>query len=143
MGIAEKWRGLKPLPDNIRERLGLLVTLFEEAEVLLAYVFGSFLHTEASDDIDLAVLPGRRGLENLREKICETLSTQRVDLVNLKTASPLLRFEVLSTGSLIFKKNEPVENHFELSVIREYRDTAHLRKSQARMLEERKKKRWS
>jgi hypothetical protein len=91
-------------------------TLFEEAEVLLAYVFGSFLHTEASDDIDLAVLPGRRGLENLREKICETLSTQRVDLVNLKTASPLLRFEVLST--------------------------AHLRKSQARMLEERKK-RWS
>jgi predicted nucleotidyltransferase len=142
MGIAEKWRGLRPLPDNIRERLGLLVTLFEEAEVLLAYVFGSFLHTEASDDIDLAVLPGRRGLENLREKICETLSTQRVDLVNLKTASPLLRFEVLSTGSLIFKKNEPVENHFELSVIREYRDTAHLRKSQARMLEERKK-RWS
>jgi predicted nucleotidyltransferase len=110
--------------------------------VLLAYVFGSFLHNEAFADIDLAVLPGHRGLEDLREKICEILSTQRVDLVNLKTASPILRFEVLSTGSLIFKKDEPVENSFELSAIREYRDTAHLRKSQARMLEERQK-RWS
>lgn len=141
MGIAEKWRGLRPLPDNIRERLALLATLFEEEEVLLAYVFGSFLHNEASADIDLAVLPGHRGLENLREKICETLSTQRVDLVNLKTASPLLRFEVLRTGSLIFKKNESVENGFELSVIREYRDTAHLRKVQAGILKDRKK-RW-
>jgi predicted nucleotidyltransferase len=134
MGIA--------LPNNIRERLGLLATLFEEADVLLAYVFGSFLHNEAFADIDLAVLPGHRGLEDLREKICEILSTQRVDLVNLKTASPILRFEVLSTGSLIFKKDEPVENSFELSAIREYRDTAHLRKSQARVLEERQK-RWS
>jgi hypothetical protein len=43
---------------------------------------------------------------------------------------------------LIFKKDEPVENSFELSAIREYRDTAHLRKSQARVLEERQK-RWS
>ena len=142
MGIAEKWRGLRPLPGNIRERLALLATLFEEEEVLLAYVFCSFLYNEASANIDLAVLPRHRGLENLREKICETLSTQRVDLVNLKTASPILRFEVLSSGSLIFKKDESVENSFELSVIREYRDTAHLRKSQARMLEKRQK-RWS
>ena len=142
MGIAEKWRGLRPLPTNIGERLSLLVILFEEADVLLAYLFGSFLHNEASADIDLAVLPGHKALEDLREKICEILSTQRVDLVNLKTASPILRFEVLSTGSLIFKKDEPIENSFELSVIREYRDTAHLRKSQARMLEERQK-RWS
>jgi len=70
MGIAEKWRGLRPLPNNIRERVGLLATLFEEADVLLAYVFGSFLHNEASADIDLAVLPGHRGLEDLREKKC-------------------------------------------------------------------------
>ena len=142
MGVAEKWKGLRPLPDNIRERLGLLTTLFEQAGVRLAYVFGSFLHKEASADIDLAVLPGNKGLEDLREKICEILGSQRLDLVNLRTASPLLRFEVLSTGSLIFKKDESVENRFELSVIREYRDTAHLRRSQARMLEQRKK-RWS
>ena len=142
MGIAEKWRGLRPLPDNIRERLGLLATFFEEVDVLLAYVFGSSLHNKASADIDPAVLPGNESLEVLREKICETLSTQRIDLVNLKTASPLLRFEVVATGSLLFKKDDSVENSFELSVIREYRDTAHLRKNQAKMLEERNK-RWS
>jgi hypothetical protein len=142
MGIAEKWRGFRPLPTHFRERLGLLLTLFEEADLLLAYVFGSIVHNAASADIDLAVLPGNKGLEALREKICETLSTQRVDLVNLKTASPLLRFEVLSTGSLIFKKDESVENGFELSVLREYRDTAHLRKNQVKVLKERTK-RWS
>ena len=119
-----------------------LTALFEEADVLLAYVFGSFVDSKAPADIDLAVLPGDKGLEDLREKICETLSTQRLDLVNLETASPLLRFEVVRTGSLIFKKDDSLENHFELSVIREYRDTAHLRRSQARILKERQQ-RWS
>jgi predicted nucleotidyltransferase len=141
MGIAEKWRGFRPLPSRLGDRLDLLDTIFKEADVVLAYAFGSFMNREASADIDLAVLPGNKDLGDLREKICEILSTQRLDLVNLKTASPLLRFEVLRTGSLIFKKNESVENGFELSVIREYRDTAHLRKLQAGILEDRKK-RW-
>jgi predicted nucleotidyltransferase len=141
MGIAEKWRGFRPLPRRTRDRLALLATIFEEADVVLAYVFGSILNSETSADIDLAVLPGNKGLEDLREKICEILTTQRLDLVNLKTASPLLRFEVLRTGSLIFKKDDSVENGFELSVMREYRDTAILRKVQAGVLKERNK-RW-
>jgi hypothetical protein len=141
MGIAEKWRGFRPLPSRIRDRLDLLATIFEEAEVVLAYAFGSFLNSEAPADIDLAVLPGSKGIEDLRKKICEILSTQRLDLVNLKTASPLLRFEVLRTGSLLFKKDDSVENGFELSVIREYRDTAHLRKVQVGILKDRNK-RW-
>lgn len=141
MAIEERWRGLKPLPQGIRDKLGLLDPLFEGEGVLLVYLFGSLVKGEMASDIDLAVLPGNRDLGSLREKVCDVLNTQRLDLVNLDTASPVLRFEIVRNGVLIFKKHDRVENDFELSVIREYRDTAHLRKSQAKTLEERTK-RW-
>jgi predicted nucleotidyltransferase len=142
MGIQERWRGFEPLPRDTRARLDLLSRLFQETGVLLAYLFGSFPHEEDAADIDLAVLPGEGGLGDLREKITELLDTQRVDLVNLKTAAPVFRFEVVRTGVLIFKKSDLVENSYELSALREYRDTARLRTMQAEMLEERNR-RWS
>lgn len=142
MGIHERWRGFKPLPPETRARLDLLPRLFQETGALLAYVFGSFPYHEEAADIDLAILPADGGLGDLREKITDILNTERVDLVNLKTATPVLRFEVVSTGVLIFKKSDLVENSFELSTLREYRDTAHLRAVQAEMVEERNK-RWS
>jgi len=107
---------------------------------LLAYVFGSFPHREGAADIDLAILPGDSTLGDLREKITEVLNTERIDLVNLKTANPVLRFEVVSTGVLIFKKSDHVENSFELSTLREYRDTGHLRAVQAEIVEKRMRK---
>ena len=142
MGIQERWRGFKPLPPETRARLDLLARLFQETGALLAYVFGSFPHHEEPADIDLAILPSDGGLGDLRERITDILNTERVDLVNLKTATPVLRFEVVSTGVLIFKKSDLLENSFELSTLREYRDTAHLRAVQAEMVEERNK-RWS
>jgi hypothetical protein len=142
MGIQERWRGFKPLPPETRARLDLLPRLFQETGALLAYVFGSFPHHAEAADIDLAILPGDGGLGELREKITDILNTERVDLVNLKSATPVLRFEVVSTGVLIFKKSDLVENSFELSTLREYRDTAHLRAVQAAIVEERNK-RWS
>jgi hypothetical protein len=110
MGIHERWRGFKPLPPETRARLDLLPRLFQETGALLAYVFGSFPYHEEAADIDLAILPGDGGLGDLREKITDILNTERVDLVNLKTATPVLRFEVVSTGVLIFKKSDLVEN---------------------------------
>lgn len=107
---------------------------------MLAYVFGSFPHREGAADIDLAILPGDSTLGDLREKITEVLNTERIDLVNLKTANPVLRFEVVSTGVLIFKKSDHVENSFELSTLREYRDTGHLRAVQAETVEKRMRK---
>ena len=46
------------MPSRLGDKLDLLATIFEEADVVLAYAFGSFLDREASADIDLAVLPG-------------------------------------------------------------------------------------
>ena len=105
--------------------------------MLLAYLFGSLAEREGGRDVDLAVLPGKEDLGNLREKLWKSLGTQRLDLVNLKTASPVLRFEVVKNGILLYKKNDDVETAFELAVLREYKDTAYMRKKQANILKKR------
>jgi predicted nucleotidyltransferase len=141
MSIKQRWHKFKPLPEDIRGRLGELNSLFEQEEVLLAYLFGSLVRGKGND-VDMAALVDRDNLSRLREKLWEVLGTQRLDLVNLRTASPLLRFEVISTGVLVYKKNDDIENAFEMATIREYKDTAHLRKKQSLTLKERMQE-WS
>jgi len=79
-------------------------------------------------------LPKKTGIAGLRGKICENLGTERVDLVNLRNASPLLRFEIISSGVLIYKRNDEIENNFEMAALREYKDTAYLRNRQEKIL---------
>lgn len=137
MGIAERWLRFKPLPPDIRERPGLLKPVFRRDGVRLADLFGSLAAGREPDDVDLAVLPRNGDLSPLRQAIMKDLDTERVDLVNLKAASPVLKFEVVSSGRLICKTDDMTENEFETAVLREYHDTAHLRARQAEMLRER------
>lgn len=141
MGIKERWKKFRPLPPGIRKRLDLLRPVFESEEILLAYLFGSLSRGQSGEDIDLAVFPGEKGIGTLRTTIYEILGTERIDLVNLKTAPPAMRFEVIKTGHLFYKRDDSTENRFEISAIKEFRDTAHLRNMQMRILEERTK-RW-
>jgi predicted nucleotidyltransferase len=139
MSISEKWRRFKPLPEDINKRLLQLTCIFEEEKVLLAYLFGNL----AGEDIDLGVLLyDVDRLSSLREKLYEKLDTQRIDLINLKNATPLLKFEIIKTGILIYKESDEIENKFELSVIHQYRDTAYLRKRQNEILIMRLNQRW-
>jgi predicted nucleotidyltransferase len=96
MSIKERWRKFKPLPENTRERVANLGSLFEREGVSLVYLFGSLAKQERGEHVDLAILPGENNLADLRENISEALATERVDLVNLKIASPVLRFEIVS-----------------------------------------------
>lgn len=143
MGIKERWKGFKPLPEDIKERVSNLAPVFQRGEVLLAYLFGSLTRREQGKDVDLAVLPGRENFAELRENIRKVLDTQRFDLVNLKSAPSLLKFEIIRDGTLIYKKDEVIENEFELCVLREYKDRAPVRKKQMEILKERTRKRWS
>lgn len=137
MSIKERWRRFKPPPANIKERLPGLKPLFQEKGIMLAYLFGSLVERGRGEDVDLAVLPEEGDLSELRQEISELLGTERLDLVNLKLASPVLRFQVIKTGILIYKKDNDIENNFEMAVLREYKDTAYMRKRQMEVLEER------
>jgi predicted nucleotidyltransferase len=120
-----------------------LQTFFSDRpEILLAYLFGSFLtKTDGTfGDIDIAVYVIPRTLEELEhstpygyrafltEKLAHVLRYDHVDLVLLNTAPPLLQRQVVAKGRSVFCRSETDRINFEVTALRRYADTAHLRR---------------
>lgn len=78
--------------------------------------------------MDLALLVREGSAHDLWPDLADALGTDRLDLVDLATASPVLRFRVVRDGVLLFAESPATENEFEMAAIREYRDTAHRRR---------------
>lgn len=137
MSISERWRRTRPLPEDIGERIAALPALLAAGGVRLAYLFGSLARGEEGQDVDLALLAGDGPAFPWWERLRESLGTERVDLLDLGQASPVWRFEVLCTGRLLYAVDDETVNAFELAVLREYRDTAWLRRRQREALKRR------
>ena len=130
--------------ETLREDLK---PLFEQNHVRMAYLFGSQatgkVHVES--DVDFAVLlseeltPGNRS--EMKMKLIAGLSqicrTDSVDLVSLNEASPLLAYEVLRNGVLLYCADENTRIEFQVRTVRAYEDTAPLRKVLSEAMEER------
>lgn len=138
MAAAERWRKFADLPDNIQDAVAQLPSLLAREGVLLAYLFGSLVEGRPANDVDLALLMAEdRPPYRLRDAITEHLGTERVDIVDLRRASPVLRFEIISTGQLLYAADGDVQLAFELEALRLYKDTAYLRRQQEQLLKER------
>jgi len=137
MGIVERWRRFRELPSDIQEALGRLTPLFERPDVLLAHLFGSLSKGQAGQHVDLAVLIRDGPAFHLREAITSCLGTDRLDLVDLQRASPVLRFEIIRTGRPLYVTDKETQRNFELATVRLYRDTAALRRQQREYLRRR------
>lgn len=142
MGIPERWAGHRPLPEEIRSSLEELSSLFEEEGVILAYLFGSLAREENArepHDVDLAVLTAtpEEPAWRLRDKIVEALGTERLDLVDLRRASPVLRFEIVRSGKPLYISDEAAKERFVLDTLHIYRDTAPMRRRQMDALKKR------
>jgi predicted nucleotidyltransferase len=142
MGIAERWKKFRPLPADIMQRLEHLIPLFEREGVVLAYLFGSLSQGRPAQDIDLALYTRDIPVFRLRAAITECLGTERIDLVDLKRASPVLRFEIIRTGQPLYVADALFQERFELETIHLYRDTAPLRRQQREYLK-RRMRAWS
>lgn len=142
MSIVERWKKFRELPSNTEQRLEQLIPLFEREEVQLAYLFGSLSQSQQGQDVDLAILTRNGPASRLRAAIIEGLDTERLDLVDLRNASPVLRFEILRTGQLLYAADEGSRERFEFATLRLYRDTAPLRRQQCEYLRRRMVK-WS
>lgn len=142
MGISERWKGFRELPPNIEEAMERLIPLFEQEGVVLAYVFGSLAKGHKAHDVDIAVLVQREPAYRLRGKISGCLGTERLDLVDLSQASPLLRYEIVRTGRCVYARDKEALNRYELETLHLYRDTAYLRRNQEEVLR-RRFSRWS
>lgn len=142
MAIPERWKGHRPLPEGIKGSLEELNPIFEGEGVILAYLFGSLAKTgevgeRGPHDVDLALLTEGKPAWKLRDEIADALGTDRLDIVDLRRASPVLLFEIIRSGRLIYSSDEAVRERFVLDVLHLYRDTAPLRRRQRAALKRR------
>ncbi len=144
MSNPERWTGYRPLPYDIDKRLKNLVPLFEKKGVILAYLFGSLAGKDEKPsrprppgDVDLAILTKEGPAYELFEAIADALGTDRLDLVDLRKASPVLRFEILRGSRPIYISDEDLRERYEMETIHLYRDTEPMRRRQREVLKER------
>jgi predicted nucleotidyltransferase len=129
----------------------LLDYLKGRREIVLAYLFGSFVEKQGSDfsDIDIAVVtddsfeekaegPGRYGYASLLStELSHLLKYPEIDLSILNQASPLLQKIVISKGKLIYARSEKERIAFETAALSRYADTEPLRRIKRRYMEQR------
>lgn len=93
--------------------------------LIALYRFGSQAKGTAhpNSDVDLAVL-ARNPLPNMRRfELAQELATQLhrdVDLVDLRTASTVMRMQVISTGECLASQDEPARREFEMYAYSDY-----------------------
>lgn len=109
--------------------------LSHRREVLLAFVFGSFLEERLTEesDVDVAILfkdnPDFSLLTEIMDGISKITRLQ-TDIVVLNNASPIIKMQVLKRGQVIKKINDSVYNEFFLRTVKEYDDLKMVRKEQ-------------
>ena len=84
----------------------------------------------ALSDIDLGVLcEGEFDPDALYLAIAPKLGTDRIDLINLRRASPVLAFEIARGGKLLFEREPGIFRDFQSLAYRRYCDTEKLRRA--------------
>lgn len=107
-------------------------------DLQLLVLFGSAVKGRRAParDIDLAVrCDGPADLDALYLAVAPRLGTDRVDLVDLRRAGPLLAFEVARTGRLLFEQQPGTFREFQSFASRRYCDTEKLRRAQRRAIQ--------
>ena len=120
--------------------------LFERYGVDLAYLFGSANsgRFRPLSDIDIAVRfkPGHKPddffrLSALLEIKLVKLLRRKIDISILNLASPLLRYEVVKNGAVLFSINDEERSLFHIRAYRDYDDFCHAQQFYIRALRER------
>ncbi|MBP1718742.1 MAG: hypothetical protein H6Q43_2180 [Deltaproteobacteria bacterium] len=119
---------------SIEELEGILSPLFQKKDLQLLILFGSFVqggrHPES--DLDLALLFDQPAeILQLTNEVIRLVHTDRVDVVDLRRASPLLAFSIARKGRVLYERSPGLFNNFFSLAFRRYADTAKLRDAQA------------
>ncbi len=121
--------------ETVAQRLADLSTVVPDLRLLV--LFGSTAKGRAGrrSDVDLGVQCDRAAdLDGLHVAIASRLRTERVDLVDLRRAGPLLAFEVARTGRVLFERRPGAFREFQSLASRRYSDSEKFRRSQRHAL---------
>lgn len=114
-------------------KLGELKTIAKQIkEIDLLYLFGSVASKQATplSDLDLAVLLNKRVPETkyfdlrllLIDRFAKILKTSEIDLVLLNQAPPLLSYEVVRGGKILFERDRGERIDYECKTFSIYFD---------------------
>ena len=120
--------------EEIREKLK---PVLEDRGLQLIVLFGSGVsgRTHRQSDIDLAFLFDRpMDILELTNKIIRLLHTDNIDVVDLKRASPLLKYSVVKNGMRIYEREQGLFHEFYSLAFRMYIDAKKLRDAQATVI---------
>lgn len=116
--------------NRLKERLGPLMA---SPDVQLVVLFGSAITgaLHPGSDLDLAIQgQGPLDLVEVTTQVMRLLRTDRVDVVDLRRASPLLMMEVARGGQVLYERTPGLYVAFCSLAHRRYVDTAKLRVAQ-------------
>jgi predicted nucleotidyltransferase len=122
------------IPAGIEETLR---SALAAADLELVVLFGSGAtgRVTTRSDVDLAIrCRGPADLEQWHGTLAPLLGTDRLDLVDLGRAGPLLAFEVARTGRPLFERRPGTFRAFQGLASRRYADTRKLRDAQRRAI---------
>ncbi len=130
MSVKERWIKARPIKFTTEKAISSIRPLLEhDQRILIAYLFGS--RTKKADqasDIDIALYTSNKfSWEDyyiLHGELAKTLRSDRIDLVWLNEADPILSFEVIKYGKVFICKNADILNDFELMSKKRYYDYA-------------------
>jgi len=111
-------------------------------QIELILVFGSqvqgTIHPES--DVDIAVYSKHVLTEaekiNITYELCNILQTEKVDLVDIKTASPLLKKKIFENYTVLHQKDALLLYQLELASLYEYKESEVLYQIRRERLQE-------
>jgi uncharacterized protein len=115
---------------EIREKLS---PLFQDRTLQVALLFGSVAsgRNRRQSDIDLGFLfEGAVDILDLTNQVIRLLQTDCVDVVDLRRASPLLKFSAAKEGKILHERSPGLFNAFYSLALRRYIDTKKIRDAQ-------------
>jgi hypothetical protein len=123
-------------PDSLTARLGDVAATIPDLELLVLFGSTGTDRHRARSDVDLAIrCTGPADLDALHLALAPRAGTDRLDLVDLRRAGPLLAFEVARSGRLLFERRAGAFREFQSLASRRYCDTAKLRAAQKRAIQ--------
>lgn len=113
-----------------------LSQIFEENDVILAYLFGSEAKgaSHRESDVDIGVLFNKKARPKdylkkegkLIEFFSEIFPEREINIVNLNIASPLLKQVAILEGNLLYQRGDLDRILFQIQTLHEYEDYLHL-----------------